>query len=133
MNIRYLLTIFALVLPAAAETPAPDAPTPPKAAAAKWTMVGEWLGTHTTWTDKITIRPDGTFSRAAGDRGTWHVFVQDNHPVLQLDWEIWAPEKIDMITSDFFRGPTREGVLELRRVSGDAAVASAKPELGQAK
>jgi hypothetical protein len=129
MNFRIIPFVFlASTSLTCAETPTVE--TPPPAQPSKWTVTGNWFGKHAKWSDMIAIRPDGTFSRSEGGGGKWRLSAQGDHPVLELNWDSWQPEVIDMISPDIFRGSTRSGKFELRRVAGEIAVAPAeKPQL----
>src|SRR5687768_8036575 len=79
---------FALAeAPATAERPA----SPAELSA----VVGYWYGEHTAWKDIIAIRADGTFSRPAGEGGTWKLTSQIEHPVLELNWKGSAANTLD--------------------------------------
>ena len=101
---------FALAeAPAIAQRPA----SPAELAA----VVGYWHAEHIAWKDIIAIRSDGTFSRPAGEGGTWKLTSQLEHPVLELNWKGSAANTLDSESPNLFRGPTSGGVSVLRRLA----------------
>lgn len=123
-----LLLTSALALaqaPAPPIQPAPPTPLP-------WSVTGNWFAKHPAWDDTLSIQADGSFIRSDGDGGKWRLIIKDDHPALEMTWEGWKPEILSMITQNLFRGPMRNGVLELRRIAPGVPVppppkASAEP------
>jgi hypothetical protein len=93
----------------------------------KWNVTGEWHGKHPNWKDTVTLRADGRFARAKGGGGKWRLIIQHDRPALELDWDEWHPEIIEMVSPDLFRGSVRRGTLELRRAA-DNSVAATGPK-----
>jgi hypothetical protein len=99
-----------------------DRPTPSKSG--KWSVTGEWHGKHPNWKDIVTLRADGTFARAKGGGGKWRLIIREDRPALELDWDEWHPEIIEMVSPDLFRGSVRRGTLELRRATARSVTAA---------
>jgi len=62
------------------------------------------------------------------DDGKWTFTTENDHPVLQLNWDRWKANTLTMIDPNLFRGKTAGGTFELRRATDEtAAPADAKP------
>jgi len=104
--------LVCLLLFVAAPLFANDAPP------ATWTPVGIWHAVHTGWTDTLSIKADGTYSRQSNGRGgQWFVFWDGKQISLVLAWGRFAAEPLAMVTSDQFLGSYSYGTFTLTRDS----------------
>jgi hypothetical protein len=117
MNTRILLAVVAACAIATGPLPALDADQP--VAPAFTDVAGSWFAHHSNWKDTITFRPDGTFSRFAGEGGKWYLTTQEGHSDLHLEWDEWKPDVIRMANPNLFKGRARSGNIFLHRLAGE--------------
>jgi len=81
-----------------------------------WNPVGIWDSTQPNWTDALSIKPDGTFSRASSpDSGHWFPANIQNHNALILEWDHWKPEVISLVDPDNLQEDYPDGTFLMHR------------------
>ena len=112
---KYILIVAICLLANSSLAAPPDVPSLP------WNVVGKWRCTHPAWTDTITIRKNGTFSRSGhGDGGQWTLAGLHGNVILVLAWKNWGAETVTMIDPGDFRGKVNSGELVMHRADANA-------------